>query len=163
MMAGTCVAALNLNDAASLIEARGWDRMADPYAADATGGLSVRGALGLAAETSRRRVSVTSEDGEGALAAYVIDTVLIPMHATWVTDCLACTQCRDHRERPLTLIRASGCANGCELCEEHEHLVDPHGYDQPPTDDIIDMWERLMPHQRDVITGLRAAALRLAL
>jgi hypothetical protein len=102
---------------------------------------------------------VTADDGLCALAAYVIDTVLIPMHSVMVSLCPACNQCQEHAYRPLTLIRKA-CPNGCELCEEHVHLSDPHGYDAPAAEDVVDAWEGFMPHQRDVISGLRAAASR---
>lgn len=171
-------AGLILTDALNLIETRGWDRMArphapghttEPYAPDYTGTLSVRGALEVA---SRARdweslglsdAGAAADDGMCALASYVIDTVLIPVHGIVVGLCQACVQCPEHRDRPLTLLRNQTCPNGCALCDEHAHLSDPHGQDQPLTEDIIDCWEGYMPHQRDVISGLRAAASRPAL
>lgn len=162
-------AELILADAADLIEARGWDCTAlpyapghtkEPYALGYTGALSVRGALEVA---SRDRDWENLDDGMCALASYVIDTVFVPMHSDRVYACPSCMQCREHQNRPLTLILNQDCANGCALCEEHVHLIDPHGYDQPPAEDIIDAWEAYMPHQRDVISGLRAAASRPAL
>lgn len=142
--------------AADLIEGRGWDATADPYASDASGALSVRGAVELASQTT----GAPSDDGLCDLAAYVIDTVLIPAHSIMVSVCPSCTQCRAHTHRPLTLIRDGECPDGCLLCAEHVHLSDPHGYDAPPTDEIVDAWEGYLPHQRDVISGLRAAASR---
>jgi len=161
-------ARLILADAADLIAARGWDRLADPYATDGAGALSVRGAMESATdardwEACGAAREVTSDDGMCALAAYVIDMVLIPVHICAVSACPVCVQCREHKDRPLALIRNQACSNGCALCGEHAHLIDPHGYDQPLPEEMIDAWEGFMPHQRDVITGLRAAASRLGL
>lgn len=160
---------LMLFDAADLIEARGWNHMANPYAQDGSGPLSVRGAVEIASQSREWHTDrahsgavppVTADDGLCALADYVIDTVLVPMHSVMVGMCPVCTQCRKHTNRPLTLLRNQRCPDGCELCDEHARLSDPHGHDAPSTEDIVDAWEGFMPHQRDVVSGLRAAASR---
>lgn len=163
-----------LADAADLIEARGWDLAADPYAANESGALSVLGALEHASNArdwhadrpegdSGAVPPITADDGLCALAAYVIDTVYVPMHSALVAACPACTQCREHTDRPLTVLRNQACPDGCVLCDEHQGLTDPHGYDAPGSEEIVYAWERFMPHQRDVVSGLRAAATRPAL
>jgi hypothetical protein len=162
-------AELILADAADLIETRGWDRLANSCA---TGALSVRGALETATNArdwepyghtdAGTEIGVTADHGERTLAAYVIDTVFVPVHALWVNACPACVQCREHADRPLTLIRNQNCPNGCALCDDHDHLTDPHGPDLQ-TEDVIDVWEGYMQHRRDVISVLRAAASRAAL
>lgn len=79
---------LILTDAADLIAARGWDRLADPYAADGSGALSVRSALECATDARDwgsfgATRAVTSDDGMSALAAYLIDTVMVPVPSVW--------------------------------------------------------------------------------
>ncbi|WP_194925821.1 DUF6197 family protein [Catenulispora pinisilvae] len=165
-------ARLVLADAADLIETRGWDRTAHPYAPgyptvpyapDFTGKVSVRGALEVASRTrdwGSLGHSDAADDGVCALASYVIDTVFVAVHSVMVTDCRTCTQCREHRHQPLVLIGDQECPNGCALCDEHMDLTNPHGQHTLATEDVVDTWESYMPHQRDVISGLRAAAAR---
>lgn len=142
--------------AADLIATRGWDRSADPFAPNANGALSVRGALEAASPDA-------AYDAVCDLASYVIDAVFIPMHSALVYACRHCRQCPEHTNRPLVLDRDQTCARGCRLCRDHMHMSDPHGHDAPLSEDIVDAWEGYMPHARDVISGLRAAASRPAL
>ena len=178
MAATTVPAELILADAADLIEARGWDRTAhtygpghttEPYVPGYTGALSVRGAVEIASRArdwdslGHSDAGAVADDGLCALASYVIDTLFIPVHSVMVAACQACTQCREHRHRPLILTREQECLNGCALCDDHKDLTNPHGQHTLSTEDVVDTWEAYMPHQRDVISVLRAAASRPAL
>ncbi|MEY9930212.1 hypothetical protein ABH926_004854 [Catenulispora sp. GP43] len=171
-------APLILADAADLIVARGWDHTAhpyppgqtqEPYTPDYTGALSVHGAMEVASRARDREslghtdAGTAVDDGMCALASYVIDTLFIPVHSVMVAACQECTQCREHRHRPLILTRDQECANGCVLCDEHTDLTNPHDQHALATEDVVGTWEAFMPHQRDVVSGLRAAALRPAL
>jgi len=147
-----------LMDAADLITAQGWDPLADAYPSEENGALSVQGALAIACQKT---------DGGGypgdaldLLASYLTDTVLIPIHAVMVGLCPQCQQCRKHTDRPLTLIKGQSCPEGCSLCDEHADLSNPYGPNVLLSEEVVICWESLMPHRRDVISGLRAAASR---
>jgi hypothetical protein len=161
---------LALGRAADLLEARGWNRLAERR--EGTGPLSVGGAIELAVHSMADEQPqlgkstkcpprcLFNTDAEALLVTRLYWALWAPRTTAEVSCCPDCTVCPEHQNDVLATANNAGHCD-CDLCGYHAAFgMHPlHMANDQSSDEYIEDWEEHdVTTLQEVIAALRAAA-----